>query len=252
MSRAARRRDREQLERELRSDEYQALLRLLREGEAQFSAFTTWDEVLRFMREEATEDQHKDAVLAALLRAHAADKDTRWKTVLLMIFWPGLEALHARRLKWDPDPAEFWQNIMSAFMEAVCRINVEHRSTRLAAWLINQTIHRLYEQYERIWERNEDEVVVDMDELDRKSTEKLGVDFAGLDARERQENDTARLQRHLRSGLLSKDDFRLLLESRVQGKPLQGCADELGLTYQVAKKRRLRAEAALRQFEATC
>ena len=145
---------------------------------------------------------------------------------------------------------EFWQNVLAAFVEAVCRTSMARRSTHLAAKLISQTFHLLYEHYERSWKRSADEVVVDTDELDEKATDKLGVDFERIDARERQGNEINRLRRHLRSGLLSNDDFHLLIESRILGKSLQDCARALGITYQAAKKRRLRAESILRQFEA--
>ncbi len=71
------------------------------------------------------------------------------------------------------------------------------------------------------------------------------IDFARIELREAQE----RLREHLNAGRITEADFLLLIGTRVYGKSVADCARETGLDYQVAKKRRQRAEAAIGRFE---
>ena len=45
------------------------------------------------------------------------------------------------------------------------------------------------------------------------------------------------------AGVLAEHEARLILDTRVDGRTLPEVADELGLSYEAAKKRRRRAEA---------
>ena len=51
------------------------------------------------------------------------------------------------------------------------------------------------------------------------------------------------------AGRITEADYLLLVGTRVYGKQVVDYAREMGLAYQVAKKRRQRAEAAIRRFQ---
>ena len=57
-----------------------------------------------------------------------------------------------------------------------------------------------------------------------------------------------RLREHMEAGRISEADFLLLVGTRVYGKSVADYARETGLDYQVAKKRRQRAEAVISRF----
>jgi hypothetical protein len=76
-----------------------------------------------------------------------------------------------------------------------------------------------------------------------------GIDTSDIDLREVHENEIERLRQHMNAGRITEADFLLLVGTRVYGKSVADYAREAGMTYQVAKKRRQRAEAAIRQFE---
>ena len=76
-----------------------------------------------------------------------------------------------------------------------------------------------------------------------------GIDLEVLHLREVHQREVARLREHVIAGRISERDFLLLVATRLYGQTIAGYARQVGLDYQVAKKRRLRAEAVIRRFE---
>jgi hypothetical protein len=70
-----------------------------------------------------------------------------------------------------------------------------------------------------------------------------------MELREAQELEIRRLREHQEAGRITEADYLLLVGTRVYGKPVVDYAREMGLAYQTAKKRRQRAEAAIRRFQ---
>jgi hypothetical protein len=243
---ASRERNREQLEQEIRSDGYQGLLRRLKEGEPFLRRFAGWEEVLAFMREGTSRDPRKDDVLRPVFRAHRADGDARWRTILLVIFWPGLASIHRQKRTWDPDPEELWQNVLWTFLRVVCRIDVARRPARLVQKVFNDTVHDLHEEYRRTWDRTGPECP--WDDKVGPVAGAHGIDFDGIALRETREAEIRRLREHLAAGRIGEADYLLLVGTRVYGRSVADYARGAGLDYQVAKKRRQRVEAALRRF----
>jgi len=223
------------------------LLRRLQEGEPFLRRFTGWGEVLDFMREGTSRDPRKDDVLRPVCRAHRADGDARWRTILLVIFWPELASIHRWKRTWDPDPEELWQNVVWTFLRVVCRIDVDRRPARLAQKVVNDVIHDLYEEYRRTWDRTGPERPWDERDIGPVASAP-GIDFDAIALRETREAEIRRLRQHMAAGRISEADFLLLVGTRVYGRSVADYARGAGLDYQVAKKRRQRAEAALRRF----
>lgn len=207
------------------------------------------------MRSGTSTDPRKDEVLAPILAAHAEDQDPHWRAVLLTIFWPGLRSIFRRKRSWDVEnPDELWQRITWAFLEVICRLDVRRRPGRLVQKIMNDTYHDVYREYRRDWARANQEVRPDPDDpdaFDELVTGVEGVDFAGIELREVQEIEIRQLRRHLVAGRISEADFLLLVGTRIYGQSVADYAREAGLDYQLLKKRRQRAEAAIRCFEDT-
>jgi len=243
------RNDREQLEQELCGGAYQALLHKLQANQLFFRRFRTWADVIAFMRDGTSTDPRKDEVLRPIFEAHAEDGDPRWRTILMVIFWPGLESIHFQKRGWDPDPEERWQNIIWTFLETVCRVDVRRRPGRLVQKVFNDTVHRLHDEYRRAWERAEREVAAGPEEIEALAGVTAGIDTSALELRQAQEKEIERLRQHMEAGHITEADFLLLVGTRVYGQSVADYARGAGLDYQVAKKRRQRAEAAIRRFE---
>lgn len=201
------------------------------------------------MREGTSRDPRKDEVLRPIFAAHAADSDPRWRTILLVIFWPGLESIHWKKHFWDRDPEELWHNIAWTFLEVLCRVDVKLRPHRLVQKVINDTAHHLHDEYRCIWDGANGEFTVEPEVLEALAG---GVEWnptAGIELREAQELEICRLREHLEAGRITEADYLLLVGTRVYGTPVVDYAREKGLAYQAVKKRRQRIEAAIRGFE---
>ncbi|PIQ83235.1 MAG: hypothetical protein COV75_08485 [Candidatus Omnitrophica bacterium CG11_big_fil_rev_8_21_14_0_20_63_9] len=249
MASVSRDRDCARLEQELQTDEYQNLLERLQRTERFLRQFTTWADVIVFMRSGISTDARKDDVLRPIFAAHAGDQDARWRTILLEIFWPGLESIHFHKRAWDVDPHERWQNIVWTFLQVICRIDVKRRPDRLVQKVFNDTIHHLHDEYRRVWTRADRELAMDPENLHALSGRVEGINFARIDLRERQQIEIQRLRQHMEAGRISEPDWLLLIGTRVYGQSLIDYSRLVGLDYQVAMKRRQRAEAVIHRFE---
>ncbi|MGQ9589915.1 MAG: hypothetical protein ACUVYA_06435 [Planctomycetota bacterium] len=243
------RNDREQLEQELRGGAYQALLQKLQRTHLFFRRFRTWGDVIAFMREGTSIDPRKDEILRPIFEAHAQDGDPRWRAILLVIFWPGLESIHFQKRRWDPDPDELWQNIVWTFLQVLCRLDVRRRPDRLVRKIFNDTVHHLYDDYRHAWDRANRELTTDPEKIEALAGGTECIDTASIELRQAQEIEIQHLREHLDGGRITEADFLLLIGTRVYGKSVADYAREVGLDYQVAKKRRQRAEAVIRRFE---
>ena len=211
--------------------------------------FRTWTDVVTCMRRGTSTDPHKDEVLRPIFRAHGADQDPRWRTILLVIFWPGLVSFSRRKWQWDDDPDELWQNVVWTFLRVVSRVDVDRRPARLVQKVVNDTIHHVYEEYRRRWRRVRRELAADPDDVKWLGGGAIDIDIEAIDLRQAHERKLMRLRGHLDAGRINESEYLLLVGTRLYGESVAEHAREVGLDYQVAKKRRQRAEARIRQSE---
>jgi len=249
MASVSRERDRARLEQELRTDDYQNLLEKLQRNKPFLRQFRTWAGVIAFMRSGTSTDPRKDEILRPIFEAHRQDQDPSWRTILLVIFWPGLISIHFQRAGWDADSHERWQNIAWIFFQVVCRVDVTRRTDRLVQKVFNDTVHHLHQEYRRLWNRANHELPTDPKLVEVLAGGVEGVDLPGIELRQAQELEIQRLRAHMEAGRLSEADFLLLVGTRIYETSVVDYARAMGLDYQVAKKRRQRAEAAIGRFE---
>ena len=238
---------------ELQSDGYRNLLRMAQKNAPFLRYFKDWADVIASMREGNAAGQQKDNVLRSIFHAHSADGDPRWRMILLAIFWPGLKSIHHQKCHWDTDPDELWQNMVWVFLQVLCKIDVAKRPERLAQKVINDTVHRLCDIYRKKWTIAKLEVPLESSNGEDDDTGEIivgakdDIDYNGIDLRILQESAIKQLRKHLNSRRISEEDFLLLVGTRVYGKSVADYAREAGMNYELARKRRLRAEAHLRR-----
>ena len=250
MASASRERDREWLRRELQTCEYQELLRDLQSSEHFWRQFETWAEVIAFMRAGTSKDPLKDEVLRPVFRAHRENRDPRWRTILLEIFWPGLLVRSGKERHLDKDdPDELWQTIVCTFLRVIDRLDVNRRPERLVQKVMNDTIHDLRYEYRRRRNRAYREEATEPERIEWLAGGVDGIGFEILCRREAVEQEISRLREHLDAGRISNANYLLLVATRVHGMSVPDYARDAGLDYEVAKKRRQRAEAAIQRFE---
>jgi hypothetical protein len=239
------------LEQEIRGEPYALLLRDLQNTDSFLRRFGGWAEILAFMRKCASDDPLTDQVLRPILIAHASDRAPHWRSILLVIFWPGLESIANRKKHWDPDAEERWQNLIWAFLQTIFRLDPVKRQGRFVQKIINDTFNRFCGKYRCAWNRAEHELTTDPDQLADLAGGDTEIDFDGIDRSSTQATEIERLVAHMVDGRLSEEDFLLLIGTRVYGKTGAECAHEMGMDREQARKRRFRAEATLREFEKT-
>lgn len=241
--------DRERLEQEIRGSAYQELLQELQRHHLFLRRFHAWDQVISFMRDGISKDPLKDAVLRPIFEAHADDKDPRWRTILMVIFWPGLVSIHFKKRFWDRDPDERWQNIVWTFLQVVCRVDIKQRPNRLAQKVFNDTVHRFYEECQRSWAPTNGEIFAEPEEIEFLAAGPEYSPVVAFERREGKEAEIRRLGKHRDAGRIGEADFLLLVGTKVYGKPVGEYAREAGINYEAAKKRAQRAAAVIRNFE---
>ena len=249
MSTISRDRDRERLEQEIQSREYQELLAELQSHSPFLRRFDTWMEVVSFMRVGSSRDPRKDEILRPIFKSHEYDSDPRWRTLLMTIFWPALKSIHVKKRSWDDDGDELWSNIVWTFLKVICRVNVERRPERLVQKVYCEIVHHLYDEYKRIWKCAEREPALDASEIETLAGSGDGIDLEAIDLRMAHEREVARLRGHFNAGRISEADFLLLVGTRLYGQSVAEYARGVGLKTETAKKRRQRAEASIRRYE---
>ncbi len=233
---------------EISSTPHTRLLTALAAAEPAVARFGDCPALVAFLHTPGGSRSDKDDVIAALVRAHASGRDPGWRSVLLAAFWPGLENLFSRRTQWDQDPDEVWQDLVVTFLDVLCRLDPAKRSDRFAQKIVNDTIHRLHDRYQRRWRLEEPESLVPPRELPHPSdlrAEPVRLD-ACIDLHDLQERGAAVLRRHFDAGTIDELDLEILIKTRLHGVTVADLAAHLGITFDCAKKRRQRAEAAIR------
>ena len=225
----------------LEGPDYQELLNRLQNENPIYKRFSAWSDAIALMRKGTSGEPVKDEVLRPILRAHAADGNHRWRRVLLLIFWPALVAIHSRRRHWDPNSAELWQRLYWCFHRVICRVDFRKRPHRLVQKIYNDTVHRLHDEYQREWYRQA--VSEDLDLVSGLREPRPFDPQAAFEA------EIKHLRRYMDEGRISDTDFLIIAGTRVYGYSLTEAAQRLGLNYEAAKKRRQRAECAIRRFE---
>lgn len=244
---ASRKNQYEEIVRDLRNGKHQKVLGDLQQSEPFLLQFGNWVNVITYMRKGTSEDPSKDVVLRAIFRAHAETQDPDLRTALLAIFWPGLESIHARKRAWDADDDARWSNVTWTFVQVVQRVNLQKRPDRLVQKVINDTLHGLHAAYRREWGRAAFETPMDPDCLADAAGAAEASEIVAVELRDEQEAQATGIRQHLEAGRITEGGFHALVSTRVYGKPLRECAEERGISFQAAKQRRLRAEAAIRR-----
>jgi DNA-directed RNA polymerase specialized sigma24 family protein len=183
--------------------------------------------VFRFLRTEPSPE--RDQVFCALLRC--AKHDQLAGLVVLEALLPGLKASLGRTLVAAGENDELLSLMLANAWQQITGYPVERRPQRVAANLLldirKQTLRELGHQ--RRFAR------------ERPVTRREAATVFGSDIE-------APLRRAVTAGALTADEAELVLQSRVDRRPLAQIAAELGLAYVTVYKRRAKAEQRLLLF----
>lgn len=239
-------RDRAQLEREVCRPRHAPLLAALQERVPEVAHLTSWPAVVQLIQTRGVRGPDADCVLRPLTEIHAAGDDDKASTVLLLLCLTELIKLHRARRRWMPGQGRRWRLIRYCFLRALHRLDPAKRPHRLGQKLLNDTARAFYDECAREWSRNARFETVDPHDLE----DSVGMEdpaFEEFERRHTRERAARRVRSAAAAGAICLRDSYLVLGTRIYGVRLRGAADQLGIGYEAAKKRRQRAEAALRR-----
>lgn len=244
-----RRRECNDLECELASEEGRQLLREFNARRSHYAggAFGCWKEVARSLRQAEAASPNRDGILLAVVAACAGVDKRLLARILLYLLHASLREIHERKRHWDRDRDELWQELILAFLEEAVRLPSRSWQDRIANRLLGAVTDRLYERYARRW-RERDRVAlrdpIQATDWTPRATE------PEADALGRVASDVAVLREACAAGVIGEAEIPLLLWTSPRESSLAEFARGHGFDYEVLRKRRQRAIAALRTWQA--
>jgi hypothetical protein len=241
-----RQRDRRLLERQLVQGVYLEHLAWLRARCAELNESVTWVDAATQLGTPVP-----DRALRPILHAARAGSREEWNRILLLLFWPTLEAIYWTRRRWsDGEEEEFWADVQASFCQAIARVDPELRPTRIAQKIFGDTVRGTYLIRRRAWETPRRELLVRRDALrTRLKDPGMRVEVENSDWRCDCEFRRRLYLRLARRHVITPDDYLLLCGARALGWTIRTCAARLGLTPEAAKKRLQRVEERIRPFD---
>jgi hypothetical protein len=234
-------------------------LSLIEAEDSYLPALAGWTEVLHFVSQKRITNPETDSLMRAIFLArhrlqnfhcrnvielHRYD-DPCWKTILTGLFARGLAFLHRCRIRhWDQDPNELWCNLLLAFLEAVDWFDVTKHPNHIGKKIMNNAYHRLFKTYSRSW-KYDSKILFNSNAYSSLDCGPLSFGNALVELRDAGRIHLVRLHRAYEEGRITKSDFYLISRSRVFGERLKIAAARVGISYELARKRRQRAEAAI-------
>jgi hypothetical protein len=223
------------------------------------SAIADWTNVLEFISSKPVTDPGSDLLIRAIFLARRRQlnnqpvdsielrrqADGYWKTVFTVVFARALAFLHRKKARhWDRDPSDLWSNVLLAFLEAVDKFDVTQGSNRIGKKILNSSYHKLYQGYVRKW-RYESKIQVGENSNHFLDHGAMSIGYAIVDLRDAIRTNLELLRRAYHEGRLTKIEFDLIRRTRLSTIGLKEAAALAGISYELARKRRQRAEAAI-------
>jgi DNA-directed RNA polymerase specialized sigma24 family protein len=204
-------------------------LPLWQRREPTLACFATPNALLRFLH--SAPGAETDEPLLALLRI--ARRDRLAGRLLLQVLLPALKTQSERIVSPAGRRDELWELLLFHAWETICCYPLARRR-RVAANLVLQVLHEATRELQRRSCAHDHEQLLPGHALEPAAN-------ADVDDRE------SFVEAAVAMGAISEGDAELILCTRLDGIRLRLLADILGVSYGALRKRRQRAEAALRR-----
>lgn len=235
---------RQGLERDIKTNDFIRLYLRIRQRHKALERFTTPQDLVQFLHEQKFQDhQAKDRILQILITEYQQREDQTLSSYLLLILLPGLTHLfyqfRGRVKAVGLDVQELWGEIGWLFFQVLKGYETETRPTRTASTIIGRVKNRLRDWCHKVQREREALSIYGQEVLTQK----------GLFQSESQDLKLKELvQILLDNEVISKTDLFIILGSRVYGEDLKRLSHTLPFSYESTRKRRQRAEKAIREF----
>jgi len=233
----------------------------LRQSSQILASFTTAAQLAAALHGRQLSLDRQDEILLALVCEHQKAPCTPLHELLLHLLWPALESIFLSRLGGRTPADDLWDNIQWAFVCILDGYPADRRPSKVARniqldvlkkvtrWAGQDARYALFLPTAGNSDRNEHNYEALLDGRFEHFNEIL-AGKGKTDEREPDAEDIERMIQVLRgfldAGVISEDSFYILIATRVYGKSVKDHAAARSLPYQTIKKRRQRAEAAIR------
>lgn len=251
---------RNHLEQQVESQRFASRFDQIKGRHRALSEFSSVGELRTRLCDHSTSYVITDGVLLALIQEYQQQRDSDALALLHLLVFPSLDHIFNSKRSAEADIDLLWGEVEWAFLQAVLDYPVNRRRGRVAANLQLDTLLRVCRwqraevraqeasarlaQYLDTWQ--EDLALLGAGVLALVGTPPKAAikpTFARAEARRAK----GFLMRLVDQGIITEIDLRLLVEVHLQGRKVRHIADDLGLTYETARKRKQRAEAAIRK-----
>lgn len=214
---------------------------------------TTWHDARQWLDRTGPYTREADILLRPILAASKPQSDELWHDILLFLLWTPLRDMWVGLRLLDRDLLALYEQIAWAFLAALHRIDLSHRTVQIGQKILNDTQHDVRLAYARerkrgSWHVNDASAMNDGEDegiLGRQAAN--GVDLAWAEWRIDRAWACARLRTLLCRGQLSVGEYAILVRCCLRGDSVEDLTVWRGLTYEAAKRRRQRALAALKK-----
>jgi len=243
----------------LKSEDFAGYFQHLKSCQPSLHPFSDAQSMIASFEKGATSNKDQDRILLALIREFQTQPAEHLHNLLLKMFWKGLDHLYRARGKRVDDQEALWNDLVWAFLNVLSDYPVDRLTAKVAAniqmgalkkvtrWAQRENRYQLFSHDPKHPKRTEFEFA----ELLTCGFTHPNEIFAGRGTPyEPDEDDMARmvdlLKRFRDAGIIGDDALYLLVSTRIYGQSLKEFADRESLSYQAVKKRRQRAEQAIR------
>ena len=211
--------------------------------------FDSWPVACLYLNTVGIKTVDADGVLGPVLEATKTDPDEVWHSILTFLFWDQLRRIHDYTARLDDDPGHRFALISWRFLQATHRIDLASRGTKFGKKLFNDTFHDVREHYAAERDHPEHQAPEDEDDTCDYFDRQPGYDLtqARVEFQLDRERAIAGLRGLVRRGLINRPDYQILLGCHLYGRSIAEMAAHLGVPYEAAKKRRLRAVEKLQK-----
>ena len=244
---------RSELENELNSQMHEDEFKRLTERHPSFKSFRSPQELIGFL-DAGGDHEQKDGALVILIREYGGESPLRVAgTILILSFFPVIKNLYFAQCHRYDDREELISTLQCCFLEAARNYPLDKRPRKIAANLKFLTLRSFIESQSELSEADEfQRRLLDEAEKYRPDADQLSESYPGIAAAAASDRESVAItisnyRVFVKNGIVSEGDFKIIVESRFHDRDLHEIADEMGITYMNARKRRNLAEQAIKE-----
>ncbi len=242
-----------ELENEVHSQTNETAFRKLKYKHPPLELFRSPHELIEFLAP-GGDHESKDEALTILINEYCGESPSRIAgAILILAFLPVIRSIYFSQCHRYEDCEELIGIIQCCFLDAARNYPLDKRPRKIAANLKFLTLRLFIECQSELSEADgiQKHLLAEAEKY-RPDAEQLSESYPGIVPAAISDRESVDLTiRNFRvfvdAGIISEDDFNIIIESRLFDRELHEIACEMGITYMNARKRRNLSEQAIKK-----